>query len=215
MRITTQMLNASMRKAGLPVSNVSLLSYINGSSGQGNSLVNALKKNGINIQDKSYGKMRDQAEKLQQAAENMLSEEMFKEARKSGDKQAICDKAKELVQNYNDTMKSMKNATSPLSQFYRQMLGGAAADQKGKLKEIGITMVSGGTLKFDADKLKEADVDELEGLLGADGSFSTKLSFLAERIADNARANASSASSQYNALGNNYFASASKYDFWG
>ena len=36
MRITTQMLNASMRKAGLPVSNVSLLSYINGSSGQGN-----------------------------------------------------------------------------------------------------------------------------------------------------------------------------------
>ena len=137
MRITTQMLNASMRKAGLPVSNVSLLSYINGSSGQGNSLVNALKKNGINIQDKSYGKMRDQAEKLQQAAENMLSEEMFKEARKSGDKQAICDKAKELVQNYNGTMKSMKNATSPLSQFYRQMLGGVAADQKEKLKEIG------------------------------------------------------------------------------
>ena len=43
MRITTQMLNESARKAGLPVNNTSLLNYINNKN-QGNSLLDALNK---------------------------------------------------------------------------------------------------------------------------------------------------------------------------
>ena len=70
-------------------------------------------------------------------------------------------------------------------------------------------------MKIDGDKFKASDVDKLEKALCADGSFSNKLSFLAGRVADNAKANISSASSQYDILGNNYFAAASKYDFWG
>lgn len=136
MRITTQMLNASMRKAGLPVNHVSLLNYVNSSS-QSNSLLSALNKNGIKLQDKD------------------------------------------------------------------------------KLKQIGITRSEDGMLRVDEDKLKASDVDKLEEILGVKGTFSSKVSFLADRIADNARANASSASSQYNALGDNYFASASRYSFWG
>lgn len=214
MRITTQMLNASMRKAGLPVNNVSLLNYVNSSS-QGNSLLNALNKNGINLQDKSFEKLKDQAEKLQQATEKMASEESFDEARTSGDLQPVVSNVQEMIKNYNNIIKSMKNTSSPLNQYYRQMLKEAAADDKDKLKEIGITRAEDGTLKLDEEKLKASDPDKLEEILGAKGSFSSKVYFLADKIADNARANASSASSQYNALGNNYFASASKYNFWG
>lgn len=214
MRITTQMLNASMRKAGLPINNVSLLNYVNSSS-QGSSLLSALNKNGIKLQDKSYEKLKDQAEKLQQAAEKTASEESFQEARTSGDLQSVCSNVQEMVKNYNNTVKSMKNTSSPLNEYYRQMLIGAAADDKDKLKEIGITRNGDGTLKLDEDKLKAADLDKLEEVLGAKGTFSSKVSFLADRIADNAKANASSVSSQYNALGNNYFASTNKYNFWG
>lgn len=214
MRITTQMLNASMRKAGLPVNNVSLLNYINGSNNQ-SSLLNALNKNGIKIPNQSYEKLKSQAEKLQQAAEKMSSEDAFKEARTSGDLQAICDNAQEMIKNYNSTVKALKNTSSPLNQYYRQMLGEAFTDDNEKLGEIGITKGSDGTLKLDIDKMKQSGIDKIEELLGSDGTFSSKLSFLADRIADNAKANASSAFSQYNALGNNYFASASKYDFWG
>ncbi len=213
MRITTQMLNASMRKAGLPINNVSLLNYVNGSS-QG-SLLNALNKKGIKLQDKGFEKLKGQAEKLQQAAEKMASEKSFQEARTSGDLQPIISNVQEMVKNYNNTIKSMKNSSSPLNQYYRQMLKEAAADDKDKLKEIGITRGEDGTLKLDEEKLKASDVDKLEEILGAKGTFSSKVSFLADKIADNARANASSASSQYNALGNNYFASASRYNFWG
>ncbi len=214
MRITTQMLNASMRKAGLPINNVSLLNYVNGSS-QGNSLLSALNKNGIKLQDKGYEKLKGQAEKLQQTTEKMASEEYFEEARKSGDLQPIYSNVQEMIKNYNNTIKSMKSTSSPLNQYYRQMLKEAASDDKDKLKQIGITRSEDGTLRVDEDKLKASDVDKLEEILGVKGTFSSKVSFLADRIADNARANASSASSQYNALGDNYFASASRYSFWG
>lgn len=214
MRITTQMLNASMRKAGLPINNVSLLNYVNGSS-QGNSLLSALNKNGIKLQDKGYEKLKGQAEKLQQTTEKMASEEYFEEARKSGDLQPIYSNVQEMIKNYNNTIKSMKSTSSPLNQYYRQMLKEAASDDKDKFKQIGITRSEDGMLRVDEDKLKASDVDKLEEILGVKGTFSSKVSFLADRIADNARANASSASSQYNALGDNYFASASRYSFWG
>ncbi len=43
MRITTQMLNESARKAGLPVNSVSLLNYVNKGNSQ-NTLLSALNK---------------------------------------------------------------------------------------------------------------------------------------------------------------------------
>lgn len=215
MRITTQMLNASMRKAGLPISNVSLLNYINGSSSQSNSLLNALNKNGIKVNNKDYEKLKSLAESLQESAEKVSAEDAFQEARTSGDKEPVYNNAQEMVKNYNSTIKAMKNTSSPLNQFYRQMLGDVAEESEDKLKEIGITKAADGTLRIDKEKLTAADVDKLEEVLGADGSFSSRISFLANRIADNAKANAASASSQYNALGNNYFVAASKYDFWG
>lgn len=215
MRITTQMLNASMRKAGLPISNVSLLNYINGSSSQGNSLLSALNKNGIKVDNKNYEKLKSLAESLQESAEKVGAGDVFQEARTSGDKEPIYSNAKEMVKNYNSTIKAMKNTSSPLNQYYRQMLGDVAEESEDKLKEIGITKAADGTLCIDKEKLTAADVDKLEEALGADGSFSSRISFLANRIADNAKANAASASSQYNALGDNYFATASKYDFWG
>lgn len=134
---------------------------------------------------------------------------------KKGDWQSVYSNVQEMIKNYNNTIKSMKSTSSPLNQYYRQMLKEAAADDKDKLKQIGITRSEDGTLNVDEDKLKASDVDKLEEILGVKGTFSSKVSFLADRIADNARANASSASSQYNALGDNYFASASRYSFWG
>ncbi len=215
MRITTQMLNASMRKAGLPINNVSLLNYVNGSSSQGNSLLSALNKNGIKVNDRGYEKLKGLVESLQESAEKVGSGDAFEEARKSGDKEPIYNNAREMVKNYNNTIKALKNTSSPLDHYYRQMLGEVSTDAEAQLKEIGITRASDGTLSVDKDKMTSADIDKLEEILGADGTFSSRISFLANRIADNAKANAASASSQYNAFGDAYFAAASKYDFWG
>lgn len=47
MRITTQMMNESARKAGLPIGGTSLLNYINKDEKSSNSLLEALNKNKV------------------------------------------------------------------------------------------------------------------------------------------------------------------------
>ena len=228
MRITTQVLNTSMRKAGLPVDTMSLLSGINSSS-QSNGLLSALSKDGRHkngllsvldkygttsqVQKKNYEKLNSSAKELQQTAEALHSKEIYDEAREKGDNKAILEQAEALMERYNDALKSLKKSTTPLNQYYRQMLTDAGKENKESLESIGITQEKDGTLKLDQDKLKASSTDALEQAFG--GVFTEKLSFLAERVADNAKANANSASSQYNAAGNNYFAQANSFDFLG
>ena len=95
------------------------------------------------------------------------------------------------------------------------MLKDAAAEDSEALKAAGITIGKDGVLHVEKDTLKGADVDSLEKLFGATGTFSEKVAFLGGQIADNAGANALSFSSKYNASGNQYAAFGNKYDFWG
>lgn len=213
MRITTQVLNASMRKAGLPINTVSLLDCMKSSGVQNDNPLSALNKgNTVSTDRKKYEALRKSAENLQQSADELQSEELYKEARESGDTQAVSDYAERLLEHYNQTLKSLNGTTSPLNQFYRQSLKEAAQKEKDQLMSIGITQEKDGTLSLDKDKLKETDADTLEQVLG--GSFTEKISFLADKVADNAKANAASASSQYNASGYNYFTESSRYNFW-
>lgn len=213
MRITTQVLNASMRKAGLPINTVSLLDCMKSSGVQNDNPLSALNKgNTVSTDRKKYEALRKSAENLQQSADELQSEELYKEARESGDVQAVSDYAERLLEHYNQTLKSLNGTTSPLNQFYRQTLKEAAQKEKDQLMSIGITQKKDGTLSLDKNKLKETDADTLEQVLG--GSFTEKISFLADKVADNAKANAASASSQYNASGYNYFTESSRYNFW-
>lgn len=213
MKITTQVLNASMRKAGLPINTVSLLDCMKSSGVQNDNPLSALNKgNTVSTDRKKYEALRKSAENLQQSADELQSEELYKEARESGDVQAVSDYAERLLEHYNQTLKSLNGTTSPLNQFYRQTLKEAAQKEKDQLMSIGITQKKDGTLSLDKNKLKETDADTLEQVLG--GSFTEKISFLADKVADNAKANAASASSQYNASGYNYFTESSRYNFW-
>lgn len=220
MRITNQMLNESARKAGLPVNHMSLLNYVNNTD-SGNSLLNALNKSGSTentVKKTSYEKLEKTAENLLQSAEIFTEEgeeTIFSKAEESGDKQEIYDKVQTFVGNYNSTLSALENTSSPLDQYYYQMMQEAAEENSEKLGSIGITISKTGTAALDKDKLEAADIDTLEQTLGASSDFSKKVAFLASRISDNARTNAESLSSRYSAKGDVYSAMSNKYEFWG
>ena len=77
MRITTQMLNESARKAGLPINNTSLLNYKK-NDGTGNSLLDALNKKketaATAAQKSDYEKLDKEADQLTQVAEVLLKD---------------------------------------------------------------------------------------------------------------------------------------------
>lgn len=85
--------------------------------------------------------------------------------------------------------------------YYAQMVKGLAGDNKSSLAAIGITVGDDARLSFDAEKFKKASEEEIKKALGAESDFMQKLSYISEHIADNARANANSIISQYNASG--------------
>lgn len=219
MRVTTKMLYESARKAGLPGNQVSLLDYINKDNSQ-NALINSLNKNsGVDTEKKSsFEKLEKAADQLLQKAEIFTTKgekSVFSKARESGDNQQIYAGVEALVESYNNTIKSLKTASTTLNDYYRKMLQEAAAENSDALKSIGVTISKDGTAVIDRDKLKAADIDSLEKALGSSEGFAKKAAFLAGRISDNAKANADSLLNQYNSSGNTYSGMFNKYDFWG
>ncbi len=95
------------------------------------------------------------------------------------------------------------------------MLKEAAGGNSESLASIGFNVSKDGKITVDSEKLKAADIDTLEKVLGSSSDFTSKLSFVAGRVSDNARAGAESISSQYGPEGNLLAATAGKYSFWG
>jgi cell division protein FtsB len=222
MRITTQMVNESARKAGLPVNNTSLLNYINkDSSTTENSLLDALNKNSkVNsTQKSSYEQLEKSANALEGSAAVFASEKednLFTQAKKDDTTEVVKKQAKEFISNYNDMMKKLGSSDSVLNDYYKQMLQKAYTENKEDLSGIGIAADRNGYLSLDESKFDAADIDTLENVLGGESTFSVKTGYIASRIANNAESYLESMSSQYSAAGNNYSTYlSSKYDFWG
>ena len=218
MRITTQMLNRSARKAGLPINNTSLLNYINGNSS--NTMLNALNKNSTTdaATKSKYEKLEKTADQLSEAASAFTAtgkDSLFSKARESGDNQDIYNTVENFVGKYNSTISALKNTSSTSNDYYSQTLKSAASDNKEALESIGITIAKDGSLSVDKDKLKEADIDTLEKVLGNTKGFTQKAAYVAGRVSDNAQTNQSSLSSQYSSKGSLYSALASKYNLYG
>lgn len=221
MRITTQMLNETARKTGIPINNTSLLNHIY-NNGSGSNLLSSLNKSGSSAADtkqkSNYEKLEKKADQLQKSARSLAAkgeDSLYAKAKESGSTEEICKEVEALVESYNSTMEILRSSDGALNEYYRQMLQEAVEGNSKSLADVGITISKNGKMTVDADKLKAADVDTLEKVLGSSGDFSAKVSFLAGRISDNAQAGSRSLSSQYGATGNLYSSSDSKYSFWG
>lgn len=221
MRITTQMLNETAKRTGIPINHTSLLNYINDSGSSGdNTLLDALNKNdkvssaataNYKKLEKSADNLKEQAEKLAQTGEGSFWDKI----KESANTEELCKTVEHYVSNYNTTLRELKKSPGVLNQYYGEMLRDTALENSEQLSALGITIGKDGALSIDAEKLKAASVDDVEKVFGASGSLTSKTAFIAGKISDNAQANMESVSGQYNASGNLYAQLASKFDYFG
>lgn len=207
MRITDGILNETSLKTGISLTGNTLASQLSGSPSD--SLVNSLGDKGSptlkGLSAEKYKKLEEAAKKLERKADLLKKagkDSIFEEARKSGDSSEICQEISNLVSAYNEMMDRLRTDTSAMGMFYKKSLQDVVTEHKEALGELGITADKNGKLKADQEKLKNADLDNMEKLLGGSGTFTQQLSLIAGKIADNAQANLKSVSSQYNAAGN-------------
>lgn len=208
MRITTQMLNNTRQRAGLPI-NSSLVDFMQKGSSKNwksslnatNKVTNSLAKSKYEKLEKSSTELSEQTDKLAEKVDNGSTE--------------IGEEAASLVDKFNETLRNLKQASGALNSYYFSSLKETATSNKDALAEIGITVAADGTLTLNKETLGSADGEKVKKLLGSAGTFATKVNFVAARVADNAAANVESASSYYSAdgsLGNSYL---SKYNLKG
>lgn len=222
MRVTTQMLNESARRAGLPVNNTSLLNYVNGGASGSKSLLDALQSKAsgqAKSADKSkYVKLEKAAEGLGRQADKFIAEggeSLLGEAKVSGDYTAVYKEIEELVSKYNSTVAILESAPGTMNDFYRRSMQELAAGNKDALDGVGVSFDRSGRMQVDQEKLQAADKDALAEVFGREGDFTSKLSFLAGRVEDNAESNMASASGRYSSKGAYTNAYLNRYDYRG
>lgn len=123
MRITTQMLNRSAQKAGLPTNRTSLLNYINGNNSNV-SLANTLSKTSKEADTKKksdYEKLEKSADQTAASAEKLLS---------TGSENVSSSDLQTFVDKYNDMLKNLGKSSDTLNMLYAQTA-------KDTVKEIG------------------------------------------------------------------------------
>lgn len=220
MRITTQMLNETARKTGLPVNNSSLLNYVN--KKDNNSLLGSLQNSMTQKSDiakkKSYEKLEDAADSLEEAAKALTNEKgdsLFAKAKESGSTAEIIKTVKALIEQYNETRKQLDNNTSTINMCYNQMLKSLASKNSEELEKLGISVEKDGTMSFDEDKLKDATLEDLETVFGTKSEFAQKLQYLASNVSDSVTAELESMGNQYGQDANSFSSYISnKYNFW-
>ncbi len=223
MRITTQMLNETARRTGIPINQNTLLDYINndgsGSSGSG-TLLDALDKNQkvSSVSTENYKKLGKAADSLKDLAEKLSGkgeESFFDKIKESGETDELYKTVEDYVAKYNSTLAELKKSPGVMNQYYGQMLQEAAEENSSAFEKIGIKIGKDGALSIDREKLKGSSIEDIEKVFGASGEFTSKTAFLADKISDNALAAMESVSSQYNNSGSLYSQFASQFDFWG
>lgn len=207
--MTTNMLSSSRRKAGLSARKSPFLSTLQNKKGlSGLALLNANSVQSARLARSSY-------DNLQRSSKSLAEElSLLGEKVDLGGKD-ITATASNMVGDYNDTMKYLKQISGVLNDYYRQALKETVTGSKEELEEIGITVGTDGSLSLNKGKLAEADEEKVKKLLGASSDFVKRINAVASRVSDNAKANMESASSRYNASGglsNSYF---SRYNFRG
>ena len=176
-----------------------------------NNAINKEKKTGYETLDKAADQLLKKTELLKATGKDSI----FEKAKESGEKKEIYTNTEEMVEKYNETMQALKKSSDFLSEYYKKMMNQVAFEQKEELSKIGITVEKDGLLKLDTKKMEEADLDSIEKVLGSSGTFSSRVSFLAEKISDHAEANVKAASSQYNSSGDIATDFISRYNFYG
>ena len=223
MRITNQMLAKSAAKSGISLQGTSLLNILNHKSSSGllGSIGNNTSTSASKILKKSnYSKLEDLSENLNKYASKLtdsVKDSIYDNAKEGGNTKDILSDISKMIEGYNATMKQLKITGGTMNEFYRQQLKEISTGSKEALKGIGITQEKDGSLTVNEKTLQNADADALKQALGNESGFVSKLSFISNRINQNASANGMSASSRYTSKGSAYMGSfeESKYNFWG
>lgn len=157
---------------------------------------------------------RTEYERMQSKADQMITAGSQLGAKADSGDDCVRE-AQSFLEAYNSTVNVLEGATGILNRYYQQMMKQTYSDHQRELEELGITQSTSGKLTLNREKLKEADPERIRKLLGGEGDFVRRASYVASRISDNAKTNIQNLSTSYNARGDIMNSYLSRYNLRG
>lgn len=164
-----------------------------------------------------YTVMEDAATRLDTQLTKLLSKE--NDALFEGEGAEARKEVSRFVNNYNIVMGRLNDATTAVDKNYAKKLQSEFSVYSSDLKKIGITQGKNGTLFVDETALKNAKVEDIKTVFGADAVFAQKTQATLKQITTYAKGKIQtlekqiySASANYNRYGMTTESSASIYN---
>ena len=198
-RVTTQMLSHNRKRSGLPSGGGSLLDYVRQNRTGGSSRLSSMNASTSGVRGNRL--LGSSYEKLDTSAGELADRAKVLGAGVDGEDKNIADQAEKMANSFNETLSELKGASGVLNQYYYQTMKETSTGNQNALAEIGITVAADGRLSVNREKLENADAEKVKKLLGSQGDFLKKVSFVATLVSENARASAASLSNTYNSRG--------------
>ena len=217
MRITRNYINAMMAANKNTASRKRMSNSL--SSTKNNSFYNTLtnKANGTSS-IAVYQNMKDNAGALQSTASKLRDtgeDSIYAKAEESGNTAEITKLAKDFVNQYNSTVRSLKSGGSRVDTSYYNQLTSYATMHRNALQTAGITRNSDGTLSINEKTLQGASVEQLRQTFGSSSSFAAKAGQTAVYVQSNAVSSMNSMiNNSYSSLLRNFGISGSFFNFW-
>ncbi len=213
MRITTGMLGRHNNARGTIASRKSLLDYVRSNRTGGSSRLKAMGNTRSSATLQRLARAGD--EKLKTDSDSLISAGKTLGAKVDSGSEDVSAEVERVISAYNAAVDSLQDTSGTLNQYYHQMMKQAASDNMEELAGIGISINSRGKLTLDKEKFEKADQESVKKLLGSEGDFTKRASFVASRVYDNAQTSAQSIANRYDSRGDILNSYLSRYNFRG
>ena len=120
-------------------------------------------------------KLKQEADGLKTAAEEVGKAELYKAADGSADMDKIASAVKKYASEYNDVLKQYANVSSTSVDSSINNLKSMTSTMSKALDKIGVSVGADGKLSVDEDKLKSADVNTVKSLFSGQGSYGQQI----------------------------------------
>ncbi len=142
------------------------------------SLISKLNEKMSSTRQAAYSKIQTSASSLQLYGEKLASEDktsLFSKAEASGKTKDVVTQVKAFVKEYNNMVGNMKKTDDTVNTYFAKELNSYAKENETKLKEMGITIETDGTLKMNESTLDKASLSSLKEVFQGTKSFAGKV----------------------------------------
>lgn len=143
----------------------------------------------LTVQLKTYSKIaQNSSQDIQENGEKLTAtgdSSLFGKAEKSNSTKNVVSEATDFVNNYNNMLSSISKLGGTENKKFISELKQYAADNKDALKNVGITVLTDGSLTMNKKEMNAASLENLKKVFNGKDSFADKVTNLSSDIEEN------------------------------